>query len=189
MHSLAAFGKAFPGIRIVVVLAPGLFDSWQDLCRQFGPVPAHELAEGGATRFHSVLAGLHRVEDEGFTAIHDAARPLVTPALIRAMFRTAEQHGCCIPAIAVTESVRIVGNEGSLPFDRDRLRMIQTPQVFRSDLIRAAYRQPFHERFTDDATVAEGFGAFIHLGEGDPRNLKITRPGDLALAEALLAGG
>jgi 2-C-methyl-D-erythritol 4-phosphate cytidylyltransferase len=186
VYSLEAFSEAFPEIDLVIALPRSLFPAWETLCEAQKVMIPHRLAEGGETRFHSVKNALTDIGNEGLVAIHDAARPLVTPALIREAFLAAETYGNCIPVVPLRESVRAVTGELNCAADRELLRIVQTPQVFRVADIKEAYRQEYREYFTDDATVAEGMGETIHLIDGDPANFKITHPYDLAAAEALL---
>jgi len=187
MHSLQAFLEADPGILLVVALADGLEETWKELCRLHHFHATHRVVPGGPTRFHSVQSALGMLESEGFTAIHDAARPMVSPNLIRSLFATAETFGNCVPVVPVTESVRRVTVAGSEVADRSLLRLVQTPQVFRTADLKNAYRMPYDDAFTDDATVMERAGATIRLANGDPVNIKITRPADLAFAQAILS--
>jgi 2-C-methyl-D-erythritol 4-phosphate cytidylyltransferase len=186
MYSIEAFYLAFPDSFIVLALPAGQFSSWQKLCDQYAFKLPHQLVAGGETRFHSVQNALTVIEEDGLVAIHDGARPLISVALIRAAFLTAGQLGNCIPVIPVNESVRSVSGDFNRPVNRSDYRIVQTPQVFHSAILKKAYRQEFSENFTDDAMVAEGIGETIHLIDGDPVNLKITHPYDLAAAEVLL---
>ncbi len=186
MHSVEAFYHAVPGIRIVVVLPEAEFERWNRLCEEFKFSIPHLLAKGGETRFHSVRNGLAMAGDADLVAIHDAARPLVPVKVICESFRVAGEKGACVPVLPLADSVRRIEGDNSVPVDRTVLRAVQTPQVFRTSLILNAYRQPFRESFTDDATVAEGAGAVIGLTDGDPVNFKITNPDDLIRAEAFL---
>jgi len=186
-YSLEAFSTAFPGIELVVALPRLLFPAWELLCTAHSVVITHRLAEGGETRFHSVKNALALIGDDGLVAIHDAARPLVTPALIREAFLAAETYGNCIPVAPLRESVREIRGENSRAVDRLALRIVQTPQVFGAGTIKKAYLQDYRPEFTDDATVVEAMGETIHVIEGDPVNFKITHPYDLAAAEALIS--
>jgi len=185
MHSIKAFNTAYPGITLVLALPPDQFPAWETLCREYQFNVPHTLSAGGKTRFHSVRQALSVIPGEGLVAIHDGVRPLVSTTLIRQAFQTATKLGNCIPVIPLSESIRILKGETSLPVDRNVYRVVQTPQVFRVDMIKKAYEQPWEERFTDDATVAESIGETIHLIPGDPVNLKITHPSDLTVAESL----
>ncbi|MEI6175164.1 MAG: 2-C-methyl-D-erythritol 4-phosphate cytidylyltransferase [Bacteroidota bacterium] len=185
MHCIKTFSIAYPGITLVVALPPDQFPAWETLCRKYHFDVSHTLSAGGRTRFHSVRQALSVIPGEGLVAIHDGVRPLVSMTLIRHAFQTAAKLGNGIPVIPLSESIRILKGETSLPVDRSVYRVVQTPQVFQVDMIKKAYEQPWEERFTDDATVAESIGETIHLIPGDPVNLKITLPSDLTVAESL----
>ena len=185
MHSLAAFAEACPGISLVVALPFDQFDTWQQLCREHAFSLLHRVTAGGETRFRSVQQALQFVDDDSLVAVHDGARPLVPVPLIMRMFEEAELYGNCIPVIPVNESVRIMDGTQSRPADRSLMRIVQTPQVFHAGALRRAYTQEYDVHFTDDATVMENMGETIRLSAGDPANIKITYPHDLAVAEIL----
>lgn len=187
-YSITAFFSQDPSIRILVALPGQLFESWNELQVKYNLTIHHELVAGGETRFHSVSNCLDRIEPSGLVAIHDAARPLITPTMIGRLFTEAEKRGNAVPVVPVNESIREVTGPYSHPADRSRIRIVQTPQIFHSSQLKTAYRQPYAPAFTDDATVVESLGEKIHLVEGDRANLKITYPADILLAEALLAG-
>jgi len=130
---------------------------------------------------------VNMIEGESLIAIHDAVRPLVSRETISRCFKTAETDGCAIPCLEINESVREITSTGTKPVNRDKLRNIQTPQVFRSDILRKAYKQKYQINFTDDATVVEKAGYKITLVEGNRENIKITTKEDLFLAETLLS--
>lgn len=194
MYTLEAFSQAVPGINIVLVLPRDQQDYWQDLCRKHVFTLAHTIADGGATRFHSVQSGLRAVEamlasapaDEALVAVHDGVRPFVAHDVISRCFSAARECGTAVPVVPVVETVRELLNDGSVTRDRSRFRLVQTPQTFRLSLLRQAYEQPYTEAFTDDASVVEAFGVPITIVEGNRENIKITTPFDLAIAEALL---
>ena len=186
MHSIEAFILAYPDISIIVALPADHFTAWQKLCGAYAFTHYHRLVAGGETRFHSVQNALSAIDGDGLVAIHDGARPLISALLIRTTFLTAGQFGNCIPVIPLNESVRHVSGDLNRGANRHEFRVVQTPQVFRVATIRKAYDQEFRECFTDDATVVESIGETIHLVAGDPVNIKVTHPGDLAVAEILL---
>lgn len=181
------FAEALPGAEIVVVLPAGHIDFWQNYARRF-EVAAHRTTAGGAERFHSVANGIAALGDAcTLIAVQDGVRPLATLDCIRRVARAAELEGTGIPVVRPVDSFRIVGADGrSQPVDRTELRSVQTPQFFRAEALRNAYRQPFDPAFTDDATVFEAAGGTLHLVEGEPTNLKITTREDLAIAESIL---
>jgi 2-C-methyl-D-erythritol 4-phosphate cytidylyltransferase len=186
MYSIEAFFQTYHDIFVVLVLPTDHFTTWQKLCEQHHFTLAHQLVAGGETRFHSVQNALSAIDGDGLVAIHDGARPLVSGSLIRESFLAAGQFGNSIPVIPLNESVRILSGSTSLAVNREVYRLVQTPQVFHAAIIKKAYGQDYLECFTDDAMVAESMGEIIHLIDGDPANIKITRPGDLDVAEVLL---
>ena len=187
MHTLEAFDRWDASARFIVVLPEDQIDTWKRLCEAhvFGRI--HRVVAGGETRFHSVRNGLDAVASNGLIAVHDGVRPLVAPSVIAACFAAAADGGAAVPVVPVVESVREVDADGgSRPVDRTRLRVVQTPQVFRADVLRAAYCLPYDPRFTDDASVVEASGVAVRLVPGNRENIKLTTPMDLLLAEQLM---
>ncbi len=186
-RTINRFGKALAGADIVVVLPEEHIPFWQNLASRF-EVAAHRVVAGGAERFHSVKNGLAALKgDERIVAIHDGVRPLASEALIRRVAAAAAEHGAAIPVTEVVDSYREVTESGSAIADRSRLRIVQTPQIFRAEILRKAYDQDFDSSFTDDASVVEAAGGTIFLAVGERNNLKITTPEDFIIAEALIA--
>ena len=188
MHSAQRFFAFDHEIRLIIVLPRDLFEFWDELKAKHSFTLPHSLAEGGQTRFESVRNGLELVEDESLVAIHDGVRPLVSAETIRNCFETAARYGNAIPAVSPADSVRIVTGAGNMPVNRQYIRLIQTPQVFASHLIKKAYMTEFNPEFTDDAMVLEKTGEEIRLVSGNRENIKITNPEDLIIAETLLPG-
>ena len=187
MHTLEAFDRWDASARLIVVLPEDQIDTWKRLCEAhvFGRI--HRVVAGGETRFHSVRNGLGAVASNGLIAVHDGVRPLVAPSVIAACFAAAADGGAAVPVVPVVESVREVDADGgSRPVDRTRFRVVQTPQVFRADVLRAAYYLPYDPRFTDDASVVEASGVAVRLVPGNRENIKLTTPMDLLLAEQLM---
>jgi 2-C-methyl-D-erythritol 4-phosphate cytidylyltransferase len=191
LHTLRRFAEpALAVTQLVVVLPFDQLDFWQKLAAEYGVTIPHTLVAGGATRWASVKAGLGALPTEAPTgalvAVHDGVRPLIASAVIEAAYVAAASHGAAAVAVPPKDSVRLLGAAGSSPLDRRRLRLMQTPQTFDLALLRRAYRLPELPTFTDDASVVDDLHP-VQLVEGDYRNLKITTPEDLLLAEALLA--
>ena len=191
LHTLRRFAEPALGVAQVVVVLPfDQLDAWRQLVADYGIDLPHTLVVGGATRWASVKAGLAALPAApptgALVAVHDGVRPLVPPAVIEAAYQAAASHGAAAAAVPPKDSVRLLAAAGSSPLDRRRLRLMQTPQTFDLDLLRRAYRLPELPTFTDDASVVDDLHP-VHLVEGDYRNLKITTPEDLLLAEALLA--
>lgn len=186
-YSIEAFYAHDPLKKIILVLPAHYIEMWQTLCNKYHFTIPHLVVEGGETRFHSVKNGLAYLDDDTFVAVHDGARPLITNTLIGRTFKIAFEKGNCTPALPISESLRVVEHNLSKPVDRLNYRIIQTPQVFQTNELRKAYAVPYNTLYTDDATVYECMGKPVHLGEGDPLNIKITRPEDLVIAEFLIS--
>lgn len=186
MHSIERFRKFDKSIRIIVVLPEDYIEFWENLRKKFSFSVKHEVIPGGASRYHSVKNGLQLVEDDSLVAIHDGVRPLISTETIVRCFAAAEKYGNAVPAINTSDSLRMITEQGNMPVNRSFIRSIQTPQVFRSTLIRKAYQQDFQTVFTDDATLLEKTGESIHLVDGNRENIKITNPEDMIIAEALI---
>ena len=149
-----------------------------------------KVIPGGETRTQSVLNGVSEVsKDAELIAIHDGARPLVTQSLLDAVITRASQCGAAAPAVPVKDTIkRAKDGVVSATLDRSELFAVQTPQVFQADLIRTALARAMEEgaELTDDCGAVERLGIGVVLTQGDYRNLKVTTPEDMAMAEALL---
>ena len=186
IHSIMAFAEFYEGSMPIVVLCPSQLEIWTHLCKLHNFKQAHRIVAGGKTRFHSVKNGLEAITDckAGLVAVHDAVRPLVSKQTIIKCINDATKYGCAIPAIAVADTVREVFDDNtSKMLNRASLRLIQTPQIFDLQLLKNAYEQQYSASFTDCASVFESAGNSIFLTEGNPENIKITTPYDLAIAE------
>ncbi len=186
IHVFQAFLIYAPDIRFVLALPESHYESWNNLCKKHHFENHHQVVASGPTRFHTVKNGLRFIPDDSLVAIHDGARPLVSLHTISQVFHFAEKFGSAIPVIKPSESVRMADGPISKPLDRDKLRMVQTPQCFHASLIKKAYNKSYHESFTDDSTVLEADGGRLFLIEGNTDNIKVTNPSDLIVAEALL---
>jgi 2-C-methyl-D-erythritol 4-phosphate cytidylyltransferase len=185
-HAIQAFANAIPDIRLVLVLPKDQVGSAQTVLRSYlGGIDVTTVA-GGETRYHSVQNGLSQINDDGVVFVHDGARPIVSEELIMKCYAQAVDLGSAIPAIPVMESIRMQHGDHSTPLNRDQLRIIQTPQTFRTELILPAFQQEYTPAFTDEATVVEAAGKKIYLIDGMPDNIKVTTPYDMVIAEALL---
>ena len=184
-YSLRAFHRGEVPCEIVVVLAASEIERWQTLCKEHAIDLPHTIAMGGATRTDSVRNGLALTKD-GLVAIHDGARPLISQSVIENCFQSAAFHGSGVACVRPKDSIRRVEGTSNFAEDREGFRLMQTPQTFQTKIILDAFAKNMQGSSTDDATVVENAGMPIHLVEGDYKNLKITTPEDLALAEVLL---
>ena len=187
MRTLERFRAYSSTLQIVLVLPEAQQDYWKQLCKQYDFKVDYQLANGGQTRFHSVQNGLALVPDdaEGVVGVHDGVRPFPSIDVILNCYDTARTKKAVIPVIPVVETVRQLKSEGSITVPRDQYRLVQTPQTFDIQLLKAANRQPYNDGFTDDASVVESYGHAITLVEGNRENIKITTPYDIIVAEAL----
>lgn len=187
MHTIEAF--CFDDIQITLVLPKDQIDIWRALCLKYNFSIATNIIEGGATRFQSVKNGLNAINNNhGLVAIHDGVRPLVSQEIISEAFEKAMTLGCAITSVPLKDSLRAINSTSNYAVDRSKFRLIQTPQTFQLHLITEAFERPYQPTFTDDAAVFENSGHSIHLIEGDYRNIKITTPEDLSVAESFLVG-
>lgn len=186
MHTLEAFRRFDPEIDLILVLPEEQQEYWKQLCDRHHFTLRHLIANGGETRFHSVKNGLALVSGGGLVGVHDGVRPFVSQEVIRRCYDKAATEKAVIPVVDVVETVRQVTESGSRTVNRDDYKLVQTPQVFDSDLLRRAYAQDFMPFFTDDASVVEAMGVPVYLVEGNRENIKLTTPFDLKIATALL---
>jgi 2-C-methyl-D-erythritol 4-phosphate cytidylyltransferase len=187
MRTLERFHQWDAGVDLIVALPVEHRPYWDKLCESFDCRIPHRIVAGGETRFHSVRNGLELMDKPGLAGVHDGVRPFVAMEVIDACFAGAERYGAAVPVVQMIDSLRETAADGlkSRPVDRNRYVSVQTPQVFRVDLLKEAYRQPYRPAFTDDASVVEAMGRDVHTVAGNRENVKITSPFDLQLAEAL----
>ena len=188
MRTIERFREYSPTLQIILVLPKAQQEYWEKLCQKHNFTVAYQLADGGETRFHSVQHGLALIPDnaEGVVGVHDGVRPFPSIEVIRNCYETAREKKAAIPVIPVVETVRHLKGETSETVPRNDYRLVQTPQTFDIQLLKAANRQPYNDGFTDDASVVEAFGFNITLVEGNRENIKITTPYDLKIAEVLI---
>ena len=186
MHTIDAFHSSSLDPEIIVVLNVDYHKYWENLCKEHNYSIPHQLVRGGLQRFHSVQNGLKKIKGNAIVAIHDAVRPLINPKFIDLAFQQAEVIGTAIAAVGSRDSVRQRNQTGTVSLNREDIYLIQTPQVFKSNILRKAYKQDYRNEFTDDATVVDRSGVEINLIEGDIRNIKITFPEDILIAEIYL---
>lgn len=183
MHTLEAFYHSELKPEIILVLNIDFHTFWEDLCIKHNFTIPHKLVKGGLQRFHSVKNGINSIKNKGIIAIHDAVRPLISNELITKSFLKAEELGNAIVAIKSKDSVRQLNGKTSKALNRDEIYLVQTPQTFSSEILNKAYNQDFRNEFTDDASVVERMGISINIIEGENKNIKITFPEDIQLAE------
>ena len=185
-YTIKSFVDAFDDIQIILVVPQDFIDSTNEIIKDHFQNHNIQITSGGATRFESVKNGLKFVSLDSIVFVHDAVRCLIGKDLIIRCYEQAKISGTAIPAINSKDSIRIVENELNRSVNRSAVKLIQTPQVFKSDLLLNAFDVEFNEAFTDEASVVEFAGHSVTLVEGDENNIKITYPIDLIVAEKLL---
>ena len=186
-YTLNTFLSAYEDMPVVLVAPEHHRETTRALVDTTAFPSRIEVVSGGATRFESVRNGLATIAEESVIFVHDGVRCLVSRELIHRCYTTALQHGSAIPVVDSKDSVRLITPEGNEAVDRNRVKLVQTPQTFRSSLLIPAYKTVYRESFTDEASVVEAAGHRIHLVEGEADNIKITVPGDLVVAERVLS--
>ena len=199
-RTIESFIAAEPDIRIITVLPKEHISFWKEYCLTADFSCPQLLVPGGFTRFHSVRNALERVPDGAIVAIHDGVRPLVSAGLIKRMFSlmASRSFRALIPVLPSTDTLRLLdkkedasGSETLIVspevIDRSRVYRVQTPQMFLSEDIKAAYSQAFDTSFTDDASVASKKGIPLSFCEGERYNFKLTSPEDLQMARMIIS--
>ncbi len=195
--ALEKFIEAFPDIRVITVLPQSHIAWWRQYCIDSNFLCPQTIVAGGITRFHSVANALAKVPDGAAVAVHDGVRPLISVGGIRRLFSLAETLPAVIPVVPCVDTMKVLRPSSSpgvlelvpdMEVDRSLLYAVQTPQIFHSELLKEAYRQPFSTCFTDDGSVVQGMKTPLSYVEGERFNLKITTPDDLLLAKALMIG-
>lgn len=188
LHSVMAMEKNSDIDGIVVVVHKDKLVQVSEVLHNCPKVKA--VVAGGDTRTESVANGLAALPDEAFVvAVHDGARPFVTDRVITEAINAAKTYGAAIPAIPVKDTIKKAkGNTVSLTPDRSELMAVQTPQVFHKDILRAAISNVMADKLTvtDDAQAVELLGLPVYLTPGDEKNIKLTTPFDIVVAEAML---
>jgi 2-C-methyl-D-erythritol 4-phosphate cytidylyltransferase len=193
-RSIFAFVDACPDVKVVTVLPKNQIEHWKDLCIEYPLDVPQIIVEGGITRFHSVRNALAKVPDGAVVAVHDGVRPMVSKELIRKMFDRMRECRGLVPVVPVTDTLKSLerNKDGELVStgnpdpDRSRVFGAQTPQMFLSEELKAAYALPYDTAYTDDASVAARYGIPLSWIEGERNNVKITTREDYLFLENLL---
>lgn len=188
MHTIERFRSYSDELKIILVLPHEQQDYWRQICQKHNFTVEHTVVDGGQTRFHSSQNGVAAVPDDatGVIGIHDGVRPFVSEETIARCFEAARQFGAALPVLPVTDTLRRVTDDGGYNVQRNNYRTVQTPQTFDAQLLKQAFKQPYSDNFTDDASVVEALGHKVTMVDGNRENIKLTTPFDLVVAEALI---
>ncbi len=186
-HAVAAFEDCTAVDRIVVVLSEANLERGAAVLRESGFAKIAGVCSGGPRRQDSVHCGLETLGPVDWVAVHDGGRPLVKPGMIVRGLEAARETGASVPIVPLADTIKEVAEDGIVArtLDRRRLYAAQTPQVFRYELILRAHDEITAD-VTDDAAMVEMLGVRVKTYEGRRRNIKITTPDDMQLAEAYL---
>ena len=185
-HTVERFLEYDPKMEILIVLPSAFKSHWRNYCAEHGFLVRYTMPTGGLTRFHSVQNALKYVPEGALVAVHDGVRPCLSAEFLAGLFSRMDRCEALVPVVPVEESLREVEGSSSFAVDRSRYVRVQTPQVFRSEILKAAYSQAYNPSFTDDASVVEATGCRITLCEGLRENIKITTPADMLTARIFL---
>ena len=161
-------------------------EAGQEIINEYFNQDRIKITVGGDTRFQSVKNGLQLITEDSIVFVHDGVRCLLSVDLIHRCYQSAVEFGSAIPVINSKDSVRLVLEQGNEALERDRVKLVQTPQTFQSKILLPAFGVDYQDKFTDEATVVEAFGMKVHLVVGEEQNIKITQPIDLLLAEGII---
>lgn len=197
IHTLEQFLRFDAAMPVVVVMFPGAMEEWSTLIPEFlTPERQQRITTvvGGDERTDSVFNGIGAIEAilaesekrHVYVAIHDAVRPFAHTEMLTTAFDAAKQHGAAVCCVPVKASLRITTAQGSAAVDRALYHEVQTPQVFRLDVLARAYHNRPHNRFSDDASLVEAAGFPVAICPGSYDNIKLTTPEDMYVGEQIL---
>ncbi len=182
MHTIKKCNTFYPKSKIIVALNKNYFTYWRNECEKLNFKIKYKLIKGGETRFHSVKKSLKFIDKNSIIAIHDGVRPLFTNNLLKKLFKKAQNNKCVVPYIKINDTVKIKKEN----INKEQLILLQTPQLFKSEIITEAYNQEYNSKFTDDSSVVEAQGYKITYLKGEKYNIKITTKEDLKIVEKLI---
>lgn len=186
MRTLEAFYDFDDTIQCIIVLPENQIAYWKELCAKYNCSVPHSVVAGGAERFYSVCNGLNEIVDDGVVAVHDGVRPILSKQMLSEGFEIAEKYDSAIPYVDSVDSLRIIDGNETKPLDRSTIKRIQTPQIFDAQQLKTIMNVEYKPQFTDEATVWELAGKKLHFYKGNFRNIKITTPEDLRIADAFV---
>lgn len=185
-YPIKTFLETYIDLQVILVLPVEYTDMGQEIIDAYFDKDRIRITAGGDSRFQSVKNGLSLVEEDAVVFVHDGVRCLLSPDLIRRCYAMATETGSAVPVVPSKDSIRILVEDGNEAVDRNTIMLVQTPQVFHSKILIPAFQIDYKDKFTDEATVVEAFGLKISLVQGEERNIKITQPVDMIVAEQLL---
>ena len=190
IYTLEVLDRCSEVDEVILVMTPAHLDRAREYIKEFGIQKVIQVIEGGRERQDSVMNGLNILNQPSVVLVHDGVRPFATEQQIEAVIQAVKKHGAAILAVPVKNTIkRINEDKVEVTLNRNLLWQVQTPQGFRFDWLKRAYEQAYADKcyMTDDSALVERLGHTVHVVQGDYKNIKITAPEDLAVAEAYLA--
>lgn len=188
LHTLISVYNANKDYNIIIVLNEEHLHYWNEIVEKYNVTIPHKIIFGGEERFYSVQNAVNYIKtqvDEALVAVHDGVRPFAEN-LFEECFKVCEEKGNAVCCIKSVDSLRQINDNHTQSIDRNKVLLVQTPQCFKLSSLYNAYKQEYSPTFTDDASVVERMGEEIHICNGDRKNIKITTPFDLAIAQTLI---
>lgn len=186
LRTLECFHTIDSSFELVITLPNDWHDYWRTMLQKHNCDIPHTIISGGEERFHSIKNALDVCNGDSIF-VHDGVRPFVAKEIIQACKKSLETHAAVVPVLPIKESIRERQGKATRAVDRSNFMLVQTPQCFRSSVLRDAYNLDYHSGITDDASLVESLGIEIQLVDGNEDNIKITTQKDLIIAETILA--
>ncbi len=186
-HTVNAFENTAEITDIIIVTKADYIDEYKEICIKYGFKKVSAIIEGGRERTDSVRCGIKAASEADYIAIHDGARACITPKQIRLLCQEAQKYGSAVPGYQITDTVKRV-KDGNIcaNADRNNLFAVQTPQIFKAEILKDAYSKATDTNSTDDSSVVFGAGYEVHIVQTEKNNIKITTPEDLEAAKKIL---
>ncbi len=184
-HTIEKFFNYDKNLEIIVVIPKNQVEFWKKIIIKNNFTIKHKIVHGGSERFFSVKNAVDTIKEKSLIAVHDGVRPFVSMATLERSFKTAEIYGNAVPVIDLKDSLRKIENGNNFSRKRENYKLVQTPQIFQSEILKKAYSQNYKKEFTDDASLIENLKKKIFLTGGNKENIKITDKFDLIIAENL----
>ncbi len=180
MHTINCFYSFNSNCQIIITLPEDWKEFWKELIEKNKFNVPHLIVDGGIERYDSIKNALSKCS-ESIIGVHDGVRPLVSHKTIERCLQLAQEKGTAIPTLTLKESIRKIKGDKTIAVERKNYLTVQTPQLFKKEILEKAYTIPYHKGITDDASLVEEAGFKIEITEGNEENIKVTTPFDLQI--------
>ena len=185
LHTLELFHAFNPLFEIIITLPSDWISHWENLIKTHQTKIPHKVVNGGTERFHSIKNAIKKSTGK-VVWIHDGVRPMVSNETLNRLLIEINDFDAVIPCLKIKESLREINADFTYPINRDKIIIVQTPQVFKKEVIKKSYEKSYEDSFTDDASLVQENGYEIKTIDGNQENIKITNPKDLLIAEVFI---